>query len=50
MPATVEFQRGKPFASVKSLHTISEVADMFTSTRQVIARAFVVCEKNGSFI
>src|SRR5678815_5166113 len=38
MSVTVEFQREKPFASVNRLHTISAVAAILTSTRQVIAK------------
>jgi hypothetical protein len=48
MRVTVEFQRGKPFASVKRLHTISALARMLTSTSHVIAKVVLVCVNLGS--
>ena len=50
MRVTVEFQREKPFASLKRLHTISALARMLTSTSHVFAKALPVCVNPGSFI
>jgi hypothetical protein len=47
-PVTVEFQRGKPFASVRSLQICWGVDRMFTSTAHAIAKLLRVCVTFGS--
>jgi len=50
MRVTVEFQREKPFASVKRLHTIAALARMLTATSHVIAKVLLVCVNVDSFV
>ena len=50
MPATVEFQRGKSFASVRRFHILSAPARILTSTPQAIEKAPGVFVTLGSFM